>query len=189
MAAVFYNQNTLFYNRGQTSSLSFAFIALERSEWASTKRHWDQSPQDIIPAAWYLRNCLLFWCYLELFIVCLPAVTTQITANKKTGLLFIPLKERVERFISGPLESQRLRFKVLFPWQNQNNVKCIGQKNPKNRHHCRQKTRKSKTKLVKTRKPRKALKPKNCSFKERKPKNRNENRPNPQNRKSQRSPP
>ena len=35
MAAAFYNQSTLYYNRGQTSSLSFAFIPLVRSEWAA----------------------------------------------------------------------------------------------------------------------------------------------------------
>ena len=34
MAAVFYNRTTLFYNRGETSSLSFAFTSLERSEGA-----------------------------------------------------------------------------------------------------------------------------------------------------------
>ena len=42
MGAAFYNQTTLFYN--QTSSLSFAFIPRERSEWAKCYSRDEKAP-------------------------------------------------------------------------------------------------------------------------------------------------
>ena len=48
MAAAFYNQ---------TNSLSFAFIPRKQSEWTQGYSHGPvESPQDNIPAAWYLKE-------------------------------------------------------------------------------------------------------------------------------------
>ena len=55
------------------------------TRWSSLS---SKSTKDIIPAAQYLTNRLLFLSYLEHFIVCLAAVTTQVTAaNKQTRLV------------------------------------------------------------------------------------------------------
>ena len=64
------------------------------------------SPRSTRYYPWRVENSLLLWYYLGLFIVCLAAVTTQITAAKQLTFVINSSKERVESFISGLLELQ-----------------------------------------------------------------------------------
>ena len=127
MATAFYNQTTLFYNK--TSGLSFAFIprngASKRSVVPATERHrviatrWSSLRSN--STRYYHRrvifendfeNSLLLWRFLGLFIVCLAAVTIQISVvGLLSGLSLssTPLKERVECYISGLLGLQFYR--------------------------------------------------------------------------------
>ena len=114
MAAAFYDQTILFYK--QTNSfLCFFFGHVNAiSVIPPTKKHqairtrWSSlrsKSRRFIPAAWYLRNNLLLWYDLKLFIVWLQLAAVRRLLNG-LGLSSIPLEEKVECYKSGPLALQ-----------------------------------------------------------------------------------
>ena len=96
MAGAFYNQSSYFRTKQRVSSLLLFHVNIASEsnvipEMVSSYNYsmvQSTDPQDVIQAAQYFTNSLLLWCYLELFIVCLAAFTTQITtADKQTRLV------------------------------------------------------------------------------------------------------
>ena len=156
MAAPFYNQTKftiLFHLLNyfllllQLTSL-LAFIPRERSEWAqcysrdekalSSSNFVVQSnikvyeilsqPRDIWETVLYFEAILSF------------SVTTQITATKQTRLVIHSFKRKGRALYIwslGLLTGLSTTAGCNYLGKTRKTVKCIGQKNPKNRHHWR----------------------------------------------------